>query len=216
MKAQFVIPVLASILILGVFAYSPISFADDDDDDDEIETLATACAEEDDGLEALLCQLLLPIQEILETLQTTITSLEEKTQQNMEAIMSITDQSCTPGDVVIGIAADGAVICTEDAVGSTNTGDTDNRKIDCNFIRTSLNLSTQFNVDNGCDLSGAFLFGADLSGADLSGADLSGANLSFVNLGGADLSFANLHGANLHGANLHGANLQCENHPLCI
>ena len=35
MKTLWLVPVLASILLLGVFAYSPISFADDNDDDDE-------------------------------------------------------------------------------------------------------------------------------------------------------------------------------------
>ena len=37
MKVLWLVPVLASILILGVFAYSPISFADDDDDDDDFD-----------------------------------------------------------------------------------------------------------------------------------------------------------------------------------
>ena len=32
---KILIPILASILLLGVIAYSPISFADDDDDDDD-------------------------------------------------------------------------------------------------------------------------------------------------------------------------------------
>jgi len=32
---KIIIPVLASVLILGIFSISPISFADDDDDDDD-------------------------------------------------------------------------------------------------------------------------------------------------------------------------------------
>jgi len=72
-------------------------------------------------------------------------------------------------------------------------------------------------IDDGADLSGAYLSYANLSGANLSDANLSGANLSDAdlsyadlgdaNLSGADLSYADLSAANLRDANLSGANL---------
>jgi len=58
------IPVLASILVLGVIAYSPISFADDDDDDDdnkEPKTLESECAKKT-GFDKLLCEAILALQ----------------------------------------------------------------------------------------------------------------------------------------------------------
>jgi hypothetical protein len=99
-------------------------------------------------------------------------------------------------------------------------GDSEKLKVDCNLIKAKLNLNLQFDVSNGCNLSGADLRGADLSGADLSGADLSGANLfggslSGANLSGANLDHADLTDADLNGADFSGADLSSMNFEGC-
>ena len=81
-------------------------------------------------------------------------------------------------------------------------GDSEKLKVDCNLIKAKLNLNLQFDVSNGCDLSGADLSGADLSGADLSGADLFGGSLSGADLSGANLDHADLNDADFSGADL--------------
>lgn len=73
-------------------------------------------------------------------------------------------------------------------------------------------------VEEGIQLTEAYLKGANLNGATLREADLWGANLSHAYLNGADLSGASLGGANceevdlenalLHEADLRGANLE--------
>ena len=113
----------------------------------------------------------------------------------------ISSQSCTVGQFVNGINADGTIICLPLSPDCS---------VDVSAIR---NVITDL---RGCDFHGADFHGVTLSPVDLRGANLVGTNignslLRDANLVGADLTDAILFGSSLEGADLTGANLRGAN-----
>jgi len=81
MKVIWAVPVIASILILGVFVFSPISFADEDGDDDDDDrkkskTLEQHCAKKK-GFDKLVCEAIFSIQIMLGMVKDDVAQLQE-------------------------------------------------------------------------------------------------------------------------------------------
>ena len=113
-------------------------------------------------------------------------------------------------------------VCTDSASDSL-AGDFALRKVDCNIIREKLDLPTQFDTVNGCDLVEAELGDIEIPNANLSLADLTDAYFDEADLSNVDFTGANLSGVDFYGSDLTGAILTdafadppCYNSDICI